>query len=91
MSRERFLLGASPHIFWPSVHEVWEDKSDGRRMLLYSTFEPHGFHCVGFNCDFTLNFNHLPEDWLERNIYVRTLTDEEVTEVLRIKRVKGWL
>lgn len=91
MNRNDFLTKGSPHIFMPSVGEVWRHRSDGSEILLYSKYEPDGFHGVGYNSDFTLNFNHLPEYWMEQNEYVKTLTDLEVNEVISQKKASGWL
>lgn len=90
MKRNDFLTKPLKHLFWPSVKEIWRDKRDGRELLLLTVYEPHGFHCTYFNCDGAINFNHLPEDWLDSMEYVKTIADEEIQKLLKSKKERGW-
>ncbi len=91
MKRSDFLTKPTPHPFLPSVGEVWRDKRDGRDILLYAVYKPHGFHCVGYNRDCTINFNYLPDDWLKHNVYVKTIGQEEIDMILKSNKERGWL
>jgi len=77
-------------IFWPSVNEIWRDTRDGSELLLHKIYEPEGFYCVGYNRDFTLNFNCMPDDWFQHKVYVKTINRAEAENYMESKKNIGW-
>jgi hypothetical protein len=92
MSRQDFT--AKPprdeRVFNPSVGEVWKERDSDGELLLYEAWEPNGFRGIGYNKDWTLNFNQLPKWWHECYVYVKTIDKDKVAEIVKDNKGRGW-